>query len=484
MCKKLESLSPEPYAEDGRRVNCALVLDESALSVDARLLTPGNLERIKLLHMKPSEYYAWINAAEQKYNSMEASVMVREAVFKSVMDFRFTPPPFMYQWRLFAKNSLTNLNGSVPLSDWSCILLNSNALDYARKSFSLDTLTEIRRCQVKGSMKFEFMNSLERSMFKCPFPKKFKVRIYTCEPLHSFEKQLEKGFKDKPMDHFMASLGYLRVKTSEGIIKKWSEEQFNLRIRKSGGFIYSDFIEECFSGFALESAKQIVSANPPDCCVCCSNPVNVLLDTCGHSYCLVCLSTMLDSVTGAVVESCPTCRSSFTKDSLVQFRAYKTTRRKSKENSDLTRRRALGILLKRPQPLEDSETSADDMVMEEVKFYEDRTPSVETLLLVQYEDAIDKLRQWFPDTPCTSLENLSLGTTNQVSRIILVYPFMNVQDLTTLHVLLQQYTSREFSLEILCLGFGSSCTNEDYGWTSSLGEAYGAHEQTISSLIL
>jgi hypothetical protein len=194
---------------------------------------------------------------------------------------------------------------------------------------------------------------------------------------------------------------------------------------------------------------------------------------------------MLDSVTGAMVESCPTCRASFTKDSMVQFRVYKTTRRKTKENNQLSRRRALGVLLKcQPPTQDDSEGSGNDMVMEDAKFYEDRTPSVETLLLVQYEDAIDKLRQWFPESHCTSLEKLALHSTQQVSRIILVYPFMNVHHLNALHVLLQQYTTQNFSLEILSLGFGSNCSNEDFGWLSSLVEAYGQHEKTISSLIL
>jgi hypothetical protein len=364
-------------------------------------------------------------------------------------------------------------------------------MDYAKKCFSLETITELRRSMlVRGSQKFEYVNSLERSMFKSSFDKKMRVKIYTCDPIHPYEKQLEKLFKDnRPEDHFMATMGYLRVKN--GVEQRWSQEQFNLRLRKSGGFMYSDFIEECFSGFALESAKQIVSSTPPDCCVCCSNPVNVLLESCGHSFCSVCLTTMLEQsppVLGSPMESCPTCRASFFKDTMVQFRVYKTTRRKSKENNTLTRRRAMNLLLKREERQDSrssssGEDSAHDMVMEE-SFYEDRTPAVETLLLVQYEEGIDKLRKWFPDSHISSLENLALSSAQPISRIILVYPFMNLHHLAALHTLLQKYTSFDFSLEILSLGFGPSCTYEDYSWVSSLAEAYGPHEKTISSLIL
>jgi hypothetical protein len=489
MSKKLEGVTPEPWAEDGRRINCVLLLDDQApAKVDTRLLTPGNLERIKILHIRPAEYFQWIANSELKYNSLETSVLVREAVFKSTLDFRFTPPPFMYVWKVFAFHSHIQLNGTLPQSDWSSIVINQNALDYAKKCFSLETIIELRRSMlIRGTQKFEFMNSIERSIFKGAFDKKLAVKIYTCDPLHAFERQLEKVFKDnRPEDHFMSTMGYLRVKN--GSTQKWSHEMFNLRIRKSGGFMYSDFIEECFSGFALESANKIVSSSPPDCCVCCSNPVNVLLETCGHSFCYVCLTTMLEHSTPGTpqMESCPTCRASFSKETMVQFRVYKTTRRKSKENNALTRRRALNLLLNPPNVSSRSSSSGEDAVQDMVmdNFFYDRTPAIETLLLVQYEEGIDKLRKWFPESHISCLENLQLSSDQPVSRIILVYPFMNLHHLAVLHKLLQHYTSKDFSLEILSLGFGPSCTYEDYSWVSSLAEDYGPHEKTISSLIL
>jgi hypothetical protein len=572
MAKKLESQTPEPYMEDGRRVRCSLILDEFAHSVDTRLLTPGNLEILGVLVMKPSEYFAWAKKSEEKYQTLESSVALREAVFKSTLDFRFSPPAFMYQWRVFAFNSVTRITGgTLPQCDWTAIIINSSPLDYCKKSLSFYVMNQVRNAGMfRGTLRFEYFNSIERSMFRVPFAQKMSVRIHACEVANQYEKTLEKSFKEKPEDHFMATMGFLKSKPVTGFFpasepglnnaglnasiinaglgeggaighaqKKllWSEKLFNLRIRKTAGFIYSEFVEDCFEGFALESAREILSCNASDCCICCTNTSNVVLEACGHSFCQVCLNTMLDGTTnqgvgGKVWEPCPTCRAPFSKETMVQFKAYKTTRRKARENSSLTRKRALLYLLERgadtekkeeycidksPMVLDEEETAGEISscgVLEETSMTavssrgeaskalptsparnsalfgmplvskSSKNLHTSTLLVVPYDAAVDKVMEWCPGIHCVSLQKLNImASWQKMTRIILVSPHLNLESLEKFHGILQCHSAPVFTLEIISLNFGSfSC--EDISWTSSLVEDYGCHEKSISALVL
>jgi len=535
MGKKLDQRCPESFLEEGRRVNCILLLDEFAPSVDTRLLTPGNLDMLGVLVIKPSEYFAWISKSEEIYQTMESSIHLRESIFKSLQDFRFSPPAFMYHWKIFAFNTSTKMKGSLPQCDWTAIILNTSPMDYCKNSLSLSSMNRVRNTAMfRGGMRFEYFNYLERSLFKIPFQKKMRLTIHTCEVANNYEKTLEKSFKEKPEEHFLATLGYLKYsQPSEGLFassnalltddqrtilnqiqemsptpshpNKWSEKLFNLRIRKVGGFMYSEFIEDCFEGFALESAKEILSCSASECCICCSNKVCALLEGCGHSFCTVCLQTILENSSGSQsksVEPCPTCRAPFSKDTMVQFKAYKTTRRKLREETcSLTRKRALSYLLKRKHANPESPgkhffVDKSPMVMEEEEGSESQhseelqksistDDTSTTLLIIPYESGIDKVKEWCPGMHCVSLQGLQiLASSQKMSRIILISPYITLEFLETLHGILQLHTACEFTLEIISLQFSTYCPSEDFSWTSSLVEAYGPHEKSISALIL
>jgi hypothetical protein len=495
MQKKLETLG-NPVLDDGRRIKCSLILDEAADTIDTRLLTPGNLEVLQVLFMKPSEYFYWIYSSEQKYVSLESSVQVRESVFKSTQDFRFSPPPFMYVWKVFAFNAQTRLQGTLPNCDWTCVALNANATDYCKGAFSYYTLLQLRNCHYfRGTARFDYFNSLESSLFRLPFTKKLSITTYVCEAVHPFEKTLDKLFKDKPKDQFMATMGFLR-RHSAGEV--WDSKLFNIRMRKSGGYIFSDFIEECFEGYALDTAKQMMSSNSLECCVCCTNSANTLLESCGHAFCHVCLCTMLDSAStsldshrenGKIMEACPTCRTLFGKDSMVQFKQYKTTRRKLKEDMSLTRKRALSVLLKSQCSSHKSNKSSRsssggselvvDMDTSEVCF-EDKVGHVEdTLLIVPFDTVRDTLLSWFPDTPCVSLQSLGdiqTTVTQQFSRLLLVSPLMNVDGLQVLHYLIQKHGKELLDISVLALTINRD--TEEASWITSLRESYGSVEES------
>ena len=536
MGKKLDQRCPESFLEEGRRVNCILLLDEFAPSVDTRLLTPGNLNLLGVLVIKPSEYFLWISKSEEKYQTMESSIQLRESIFKSLQDFRFSPPAFMYHWKIFAFNTSTKMIGSLPQCDWTAIILNTSPMDYCKNSLSFSSMNHVRNTAMfRGGMRFEYFNYLERSLFKVPFQKKMRLLIHTCEVANNYEKTLEKSFKEKPEEHFLATLGYLKCKQEGGPYSssnalltddqrtllnqiqtlhaasttqpnKWSEKLYNLRIRKVGGFMYSEFIEDCFEGFALESAREILSCSAPECCICCTNKVCALLEGCGHAFCSVCLQTILETSSGVSqasnkpLEPCPTCRAPFSKDTMVQFKAYKTTRRKSREETcSLTRKRALLYLLtkkfadekhffvdKSPMVLEEEESSSESQSEERTSPFSSTVHDISTtLLVIPYEAGIDKIKDWCPGMHCVSLQGHSIIASGQeMSRIILVSPYMTLEFLQQFHLILQLHTSSEFTVEIISLQFSTSSPSEDFSWTSSLVEAYGPHEKNISPLAL
>jgi len=494
MSKRLDAIAPPPT--DGRRIKCTLVLDEEAPPVDVRLLTPVNLDQIGILVMSPEQYFQWISASELKFSTLESSVDLRSGIYKSIMDYRFAPAPFMYQWRNFVFSSQTRLQGTYPHSDWSCIIINSSALDFLTRSLSFSTLGQIRRTlYFKGAGRFEYYAPLERSLFRTKFRQEMHVMVYPCEVVHAYEKTLEKSLKDRPLDQFMASMGFLRVNDVRGDV--WSEKLFNIKIRKSGHFIYSDFIEDCFDGFALENAKKIVSS-PPECCVCCTNAVDTLLEGCGHSYCNVCLSTMLESIPvsefrqGRQMADCPSCRCTFSKESFIQFKAYKTTRRKSKEDG-LSRKKALHMILNKgfgSPPKQSSSLELDMESEEEPKYFIDHSgdPS-NTLLIIPFSAVLSKVMDWFPGNHCVCLDSatLEIPESHKYSRIVMLSPFMEIGGtiLERLHTLLQSRTTAKFTLEILSLTYGSHFSAaEDFAWTRSMGEAYGEYKQTISGIMI
>lgn len=544
MHKKLHGLSHlTPQFDDGRRIKCSLVLDEDAPKVDTRLLTPGNLEILEVLFMTSQDYFQWVSASREKYSSLESSVWLREAVHKSTMDFRFSPPPFMYIWKVFVCNSKLKRENYVmnPCSEWSCLALNSNAMEYCRKSIGYETLHQVRTSSFplffRECERFEYFNALESSMLRVPFTKSFVITVHKCDVGHAYEKNFEKVFKDKPADSFMASMGFLRKPQTMAFIplkEEWDAKQFNLRIRKTAGYIYSDFIEDCFEGFSLDNAKNIISSNPNECVICCTNSVNVLLESCGHSFCLNCINTMLDTgssqndILRKVQEPCPNCRTMFSKDSLIQFKQYKTTRKKSKEDTSLTRKRALLHLLnletraesgteslenlepptklklgRRPRQsskdtqhisLLSSEESELEKDMDCAPFYEDKEaikskeglkiPNSQILIVVPYEEVRDTILLWYPGVHCTSLQKLysDLSKSNLYSRIIMISPLMNIDTMDYIHCLFQKYCSDQITLDILALNFGQHC--EDFSWVSTFQEFYSCVETSVSTLIL
>jgi hypothetical protein len=481
MDQRLETLAPPPT--DGRRVHCTLVLDEDSPNVDLRLLVPSNLEQIGILVMNPLQYFQWIADSEQKYTSLESSISIRELTHKSLKDFRFSPPPFMYQWRNFVFCTQTRLQGTYPQSDWASIVINSSAMDYLRGTISLETVRHLRRTLFfKGAGRFEYFAPLEHSIFKGPFGKQLHLIVYPCEVAHQYEKTLEKLLKD-PEDQFMASMGFLRANGQAGT---WSEKLFNIKIRKSGQFIYSDFIDDCFEGFALEAARQIISSSPPECCVCCTNSVNTLLEGCGHSFCNLCLTTMLDSVPaidyrqGRQMADCPNCRTWFSKENLIQFKAYKTTRKKLKEDG-VSRKKALQVILTDTQKGNHPKTLICGDLMEEVKSEEN------ILFILPHSAVLNKVMQWFPGQHCACLDSdMDLIPNQKFSRILLITSFtdLSATALERLHSIIQSYTMEQFSLEILSLTYGTQYSfAEDLALRRSL-EGYGEVKQTISGIII
>jgi hypothetical protein len=136
--------------------------------------------------------------------------------------------------------------------------------------------------------------------------------------------------------------------------------------------------------------------------------------------------------------------------------------------------------------LEEEESSSESQSEERTSPFSSTVHDISTtLLVIPYEAGIDKIKDWCPGMHCVSLQGPSIIASGQeMSRIILVSPYMTLEFLQQFHLILQLHTSSEFTVEIISLQFSTSSPSEDFSWTSSLVEAYGPHEKSISPLAL
>jgi hypothetical protein len=451
----------------GKRVNCILLLDDTAAVIDTRLLTPETLSTLGVLVMSTNQYVKWATPptlrrtgfASAPLIPVEDSLQRRSALFRSGIDFRFTPWPCDYHWKMFACGS-SGMDYTVPRAkaDWHCLLLNSCALDYASGRGLSQPVMDMLRDSERWPLHIDLIETwqhLDASSTRINPPFKFSVHVHTQEFLLPAEKTLERKVRSISTDAYFASFGYLWNSHQ----KKWCDKAFNRSfLRSPGNVISAEHIEACFDGFMKESAQKLLDGKSS--CPICDEPANRLLQGCGHMYCNTCLRSIQEASTDADVK-CPECRCEFLEEDIVEIKAQKTRRpRAGKEPSKelmLSRQKALRDQI----PIEKGPMQIDTEA---------------TCIIVAFNMLIDKVREWAPGVHVASLETLGPRSANPImspifSKIVLLSPHIpGVFYLESLHEIMQSWTTPEFELHILRLSNGAF--SEDMDAISSVAKSY------------
>ena len=446
---------------EGRRVNCILLLDDTCAPIDTRLLTPETLNAIGVLVMSTQQFIKWTTPPCLMTHAFavvpaDSSLERRSALFKSNIDFRFSPWPCDYHWKMFACGS-SGLDYLVPLAkaDWHCLLLNSSALDYASaRGLSAPVMELLRDCDrwLLQVNRLETWQHLDASCTRINPNFKFTVHVHNQEFYLAAEKALERKLRAIPTDAYFASFGYLWNERE----KQWCEKSFNRCFLKGpGGILSAEHIDSCFEGFTKASAQKLAEGKSPPCPIC-DEPSNRLLQGCGHSYCNVCLKS-IQEVETEPDEKCPECRAIFTEEDIVEIKAVKARRqRASKESKEtcLARQRALRDQI----PIDKGPMTID-------------TDS--TCIIVAFNKLIDKVQEWAPGVHIASLETLGprVALSPMFSKLLLLSPHIpGVYSLESLHEIMQSWTTPEFELHVIRLSNGAS--SEDMDTISSVAKSY------------
>jgi len=433
---------------DGRRVHCVLLLDKKAPLIDLRLLTPETLSMLEVLRIQPSQYRSW---SELTDTHPEASVSRRTALFKSKLDFRFSPYATDYHWRVIAYPAELMSEGETYeiMGDWHCILFNNSALDYAHAhGISTSTVRALRDSKwTKAMRSMETKAYLDLTTIRIAPAFKLSIHIKSKDIVHAHEKALERKLRIMGADLYMASLGYL---WEDGT--GWNSESYNRVALRNNGYLSSEHIDKCFSGFQKESALKLV--NDPPACNICDEPCDRMLETCGHMYCSNCLKTMF-TMSEHVQEPCPTCRRVFTMEDVLEIRKLKSLRRK-RETKELP--------FARQGALRDFFPLIEGPIVQDMDH---------VCIVTLYNASIDRLQEWFPGVHICSLETLGPRTPAcpRFSQLILVSPYIPSKFyLENLHNVLQTWTRPEAELHVISLQNGAH--KEDTDLICALAKSY------------
>ena len=372
-------------------------------------------------------------------------------LFMSNHDFRFSPHPLDYQWRLVAlceKHTIPQFLIKA-LGDWNCMLFNSCAFDYATAH---GVSSHVRHCMkqyIGISKTMETWGALDamcmrvEPAFSCTFS-------VTRTPItHAHEKALERKNRAVGSDAFMASMGFLW----DDAAKAWSQRLYNRSALKANGVLNCDFIDKCYEGFAKESAQKLIDA-PPTCPVC-DQPCNRMLEQCGHLYCDTCIKAMLEVSETKTSDKCPECRKEFNQEDCVEIRRIKPRRKTvTKDSAPFARLSALREHI--PEHFGPMQQDMDDLA-----------------IVTLYNSTIDTLQTWAPNVHIIALETLGPFPPRKFSRLVLMSPIIpSLFYLDSLHLVIQAWTTPKFELRVLCLENGSS--SEDMDTLSALAKCYNA----------
>lgn len=442
--KKVGS-SADSVPGEGRRINCILLLDDKAPLIDLRLLTPETLTTLEVISMQPAQYKSWASRTD---NTPESSVKRRTALFKSKVDFRFSPNAMDYHWRVIAYGADQVADTHDIMGDWHCILFNTNALDYAHThGITSTTLRCLRESRWSRSARcVETKAYLDLTAMRVAPAFKLSLHIKTKEIVHAHEKSLERKLRTLGADAYMASLGFLWQDDA------WSSESYNRVALRTNGYLSAEHIDKCFSGFLKESALKLV--NDPPACSICDEPCERMIDTCGHLYCSSCLKTIFD-MSEVNQEHCPTCRCEFYQDNVVEIKKVKTLRRK-RETSEAQFARQGALREYIPEMAGPIVQDLDHIC-----------------IVTLYNASIDKLQEWCPGVHICSLETLGPRAPGspRFSQLILVSPYIPSKFyLENLHCVLQTWTRPEVELHVISLENGAH--REATEFISALAKSY------------
>lgn len=446
LAKSIAQLSP-PNSRGRKRVDCILMLDDTAPKVDTRLLTPETLSSIGILRMTCAQYTLWCGAESHDY---EGVVKHRHMLFMSNHDIRFSPRPADYQWRIVAYCEADSSTDILPFQahgDWNCMLFNLSAFDYA----TAHGATVLARNSLRwfGHAKtMEMWGALDAMCMRVEPAFKCTIHVTRAPIVHAHEKALERKNRSIGADAYMASLGFL---WDEGA-KTWSQKLYNRTALKTNGVLNCDFIDKCYDGFTRESAQKLL-ADPPACPIC-DQPCNRMLEQCGHLYCDACITGILEVSETKVSDKCPECRKAFYQDDCVEIKRIKPRRRTV--TKDIAQFARLGALREHiPESIGPMQQDMDDLA-----------------IVTLYNCTIDTLQAWAPNVHIISLETL-VGPPRKFSKLLLLSPIIpSLFYLDTLHQVIQSWTAPKFQLCVLCLENGAS--SEDMENLSALAKCYNA----------
>lgn len=267
-----------------------LVLDPDAPYQDTRVLTPRALMSMTVFRLAPRDYAAWAAA-----NPPLAAdpVRARTLLVRATQNPSIAVPPHQLVWR-----AVVHTDDIAPL-----------AAAQRRVVVDLSGTTFTARRVLPWVAPECFID--DSRAWIVPFPHAVTLQIQMVSP-NGWERRPR-----APREAHMAAFGLARTAAGE-----WTAPAFWHAVlkRRLDFSLHKGHIDDCLDGFARDQARALCSDAPPQCSVCCDAPCGVLLDACGHSFCIGCTTRMLELRSHGEAARCPVCRAPFAVDTRTWIR--------------------------------------------------------------------------------------------------------------------------------------------------------------------
>lgn len=265
-----------------------LVLDPDAPYQDTRVLTPRALVSMTVFRLAPRDYEAWLRTPD-----VDDTADGRKRLHRATTNLSVAVPPHAIEWRAVVHAAECTL----PVTAQRRILVDTSGLTFtARRVLPW----------IAPSVSID-----DTRAWVIPFSHVLTLQLYMTTP-NGWERRPR-----APRDAHMAAFGI--GKTASGA---WSSHAFwHSALKRPIDFsLHRAHVDACFDGFAREQALAVSSDAPPQCAVCCDAPCGVLLDACGHAFCIGCTTRMLEFSAPGDDARCAVCRAPFSAHSRTWIR--------------------------------------------------------------------------------------------------------------------------------------------------------------------
>lgn len=301
----------------------ALLLSSEFKRKDLRCLTVEALQKLDFLELHTDDYKLWFQETDRE-DPIRLRVDVQASQIHGFV--RLRPRQLRFKALAVHSTDVPTLQHILPAFDWGFVVTTSSA----SWSSCSPTLREeqVAIAQLSAASIAQTFHTVGQFQPLLSATMERSWQVGGLEPL-----LIRETFYEISPHELSVFKGHHPVLASFGLAgSPPTEAKAKLLLYKQGGVLASELLEECFSGFLLQSAQTLMSPSKPECVICAARPCTLLLDTCGHTFCMGCICT--HQTMGGT--TCPACQTPLAEEESARWTTPKRMKAEKKSFSKET----------------------------------------------------------------------------------------------------------------------------------------------------